>query len=110
MLGSRPTFAAVMTAIAHPPCVASSTISASYAPGVQAVNRVPDLPVGEAVILITPPCTFSRCFNSDKQGVCRQNNSLADGYPDGMFGPVYPSSAYRSRVAAIGMRPCPQHW
>jgi hypothetical protein len=46
------------------------TISASKAPGVQAVRRV----------------------------------------PLGMFGPVHPNSAYFSNVAAIGMRPCPQHW
>ena len=28
---------------------------------------------------MAPPCTFSRCFNRDKQG-CPQNDSLADGY------------------------------
>ena len=28
-----------------------------------------ELAVGEIVILMAPPCTFSRCFNSDKQGL-----------------------------------------
>ena len=27
------------------------------------------LAVGETVILMAPPCTCSRCFNRDKQGV-----------------------------------------
>ena len=25
--------------------------------------------VGETVILMAPPCTFTRCFNRDNQGV-----------------------------------------
>ena len=36
--------------------------------------------VGETAILLHPPSTFSRCFNSDGERGCQQNDSLADGW------------------------------
>ena len=36
--------------------------------------------VGETVIFMAPPCTFSRCFNREKQaGGGQYNDSLAGG-------------------------------
>ena len=37
--------------------------------GVDTRGAAVDLAVGETVILLHPPSTFSRCFNRDKQGV-----------------------------------------
>ena len=48
---------------------------------VQQNEPCPCLAADEAAIRSRPPCTFSRCFNRDEQGGCRQNDSLADGCP-----------------------------